>query len=111
MTTEQPTLQQTMQTTAAYHDVISAEIKTPEIRVYETKTSRILATGEIREYTIKQHYVVKKRAGICKTELKKRESKLRGEIAGMLHNLEIPQLTQLRDICQKLNEPTCLVVH
>ena len=71
MTTEQPTLQQTMQTTAAYHDVISAEIKTPEIRVYETKTSRILATGEIREYTIKQHYVVKKRTGICKTELKK----------------------------------------
>ena len=54
MTTEQPTLQQTMQTTAAYHDAIFVEIKTPEIRVYKTKKSRILATGEIREYTIKQ---------------------------------------------------------
>ena len=70
MTTEQPTLQQTIQTTAAYHDVISAEIKTPEIRVYETKTSRILATGEIREYTTKQHYVGKKNKVYAKQNLK-----------------------------------------
>ena len=104
MTTEQPTLQQTIQTAAAHHDAVSAEIKTPEIRVYETKTSRVLANGEIREYIIKQHYVVKKKTGICKTELKKRESKLRGEITGMLHNLEIPHLIQLRELCQQLND-------
>ena len=61
MTTEHPTLQQTIQTAAAHHDAVSAEIKTPEVRVYETKTSRMLANGEIREYIIKQHYVVKKK--------------------------------------------------
>ena len=104
MTTEPSTLQQTIETAAAHHDAVSAEIKTPEIRVYETKTSRVLANGEIREYTIKQHYVVKKKTGICKTELKKRESKLRGEITGMLHNLEIPHLIQLRELCQQLND-------
>lgn len=102
--TEQPTLQKTIQMAADHHDAVSAEIKTPEVRVYETKTSRVLANGEIREYTIKQHYVVKKKHGICKTELKKREAKLRSEITGALHNLEIPQLLQLRELAQELND-------
>ena len=104
MAIEPLTLQQTIETAAAHHDAVSAEIKTPEIRVYETKTSRVLANGEIRDYTVKQHYVVKKKTGICKTELKKRESKLRGEITAMLHNLEIPHLIQLRELCQQLND-------
>ena len=72
MAMEPLTLHQTIETAAAHHDAVSAEIKTPEIRVYETKTSQVLANGEIREYTIKPHYVVKKKTGICKTELTRR---------------------------------------
>ena len=102
--TEQPTLENKVKTAISLHDTISEEIKGPEIRIYETKTARKLANGEIREYILRQHYVVKKKPGICKTELKKRESKLRGEITGMLHNLEIPHLIQLRELCQQLND-------
>lgn len=92
-------------------NIAAAEIRShttennePEIRIYETKTYRKLATGEIKEYILKHHYVVKKRPGICKTELKKRESKLRSEIVGMLHNLEIPQLIEFKELCQQLND-------
>ena len=101
--TEQPTIEHKVEAAINLHDIISSQLDSPEIRVYETKTSRKLASGEIREYTIKQHYVVKKKAGICKTEIKKRESKLRKGITDYFHNLNLSQLQHLHDVCEKLN--------
>ena len=71
--------------------------------MYETKTSRVLATGEIREYTIKQHYVVKKKQGICKTELKRQEAKLHTEIAIYIRPFEISYPKEVLELCKRMN--------
>ena len=90
MTTLQPSLEQqiTANMTAAELRSANPENKEPEIRIYETKSRRKLASGEIREYTLKQHYVVKKLPGPCKTEVKKREARYRAEIAAHIRPFE-----------------------
>lgn len=85
------------------HDKASASIPPLNVRHYDVKVTRQLASGEFKEYTIKSSYVLKKKPGISKTEMRKREAALRKEIQGYFHNFEISQLKYLLEIVEKLN--------
>ena len=50
-TTEQPTLEHKVETVIDLHNVISAEIKTPEIRVYDKNTSQTCKWRNSRIHT------------------------------------------------------------
>ena len=98
--TEQSTLEHKVETTTNMHDAISAGIKGPEIRVYETKTLRKLASGEIREYTLKQHYVVKKKPGPSATVLKTQAANLRAKIAKTIITFSNRDLAKISEYCE-----------
>jgi hypothetical protein len=104
------TLAQQMTEATKVHEDASALIPQPEIRIYSTKTTRKLASGELKDYIIKHHYVVKKAPGISKTELKKREAKKRATIGAKLSGMTISQLHEVEKLCEKLNSsipPEC----
>ena len=77
--------------------------QTQPVRVYETKICRQLASGEIKEYTIKSRYVPKKKAGPGKTEINKQRSKCQSMIRAYFHNLSLAQLQMVEDLCERLN--------
>ena len=66
----EPTLEQKITNTIQMHEQASEAQPEPEVRVYEVKTRRKLASGEIKEYTLKNMYVPKKKPGPTKTALK-----------------------------------------
>ncbi len=105
MTTLQSTLEQQITSNMAAAELRSEnpENKEPVIRIYETKSRRKLASGEIREYTLKQHYVVKKLPGPCKTEIKKREAKYRADITAHIRPFEASHLERILELCKQLN--------
>ena len=67
--------------------------------MYETKTSRKLASGEIREYTLRQHYVVKKKPGPSATVLKTQAANLRAKIAKTIMSFSLRSLQQVDQYC------------
>lgn len=80
-----------------------ADDQTVEVRIYETKTRRVLANGEVKEYTIQNRYIPKKKAGPCKTEIVKEHTRRRSMIKAYMRNLSLGQLKQVEELCEQLN--------
>lgn len=109
--TEQPTLEHQIQATIEQHD--NVVVDEPEVRVYETKTSRKLASGEIKEYTLRHHYVVKKKPGPSATSLKVQAANLRAKIAKTIMPFSLKTLTKLSKYCDmtaEMEKPRPVVV-
>lgn len=103
------TLAQKMQSNIEQAELRSAQIEQVEVRVYKTKTRRQLANGEFRDYVLEHRYVPIKKAGPCKTELIKQQTKLRADVKSLLHGLSMSQLADLKAECERLvasNQPT-----
>ncbi len=81
----------------------TADNQTVEVRLYETKTRRVLANGEVKEYTIQNRYVPKKKPGPCKTEINKEHARRRSMIKAYMRNLSLDQLKQVEELCEQLN--------
>lgn len=73
------------------------------VRFYETRARRVLANGEVKEYTIQNRYVPKKKAGPCKTDINKEYAKRRSMIKAYMRNLSLGQLKQVEELCELLN--------
>lgn len=100
-TVPEPTLEHKIQSNIEQAELRSAELGEPiEVRVYEQKVQRQLASGETREYILEHRYAPKKRVGPCKTELVKQQTKLRAEVKALLHDLSMAQLKDIKTMCE-----------
>lgn len=102
-TNDTQTMKQMIEANIARAEERSANIEAPEFRVYNIKSQRVLANGEIKEYTMQQRYVPKKRAGEeGKTVLSKQQAKLKAEVRGLMRDFTSAQLTYIKAVCEQL---------